>query len=129
MFSKSKLMKLPRNISIGHSVIQDTPEFCEDLNLRGTLLIITGPKTRKIAGEEVAQLLEKNGYETKIVEVNEPNYEEVENSERIAKSNEADFLIGVGGGKTIDIAKVSASELNLPFVSFPTATSHDGIAS
>lgn len=128
-FSKSKLMKLPRNISIGHQVIEDTADFCEDLNLFGTSLIITGPNTRKIAGEKIASILNEKNYDVEIVEVHEPTYEEVEKSKQKAKEIDPNFLIGAGGGKAIDISKVGSAELNLPFISFPTATSHDGIAS
>jgi glycerol-1-phosphate dehydrogenase [NAD(P)+] len=41
----------------------------------------------------------------------------------------ADFLIGVGGGRVIDTAKIVSFNLDLPFISVPTAASHDGIAS
>lgn len=122
-------MKLPRNISIGHNVMEDTADFCKDLDLSGTSLIITGPRTRKIVGDQVAENLRDNGYEAKIIEVNEPTYEEVKKTEKIARETNSNFLIGVGGGKNIDVAKVSSTELEIPFISFPTATSHDGIAS
>jgi len=39
------------------------------------------------------------------------------------------IVIGVGGGKDIDIAKLSSANQGVPFVSVPTAASHDGIAS
>jgi len=41
----------------------------------------------------------------------------------------SDLLIGFGGGKVIDVAKMAATELNLPFLSVPTATSNDAVAS
>jgi glycerol-1-phosphate dehydrogenase [NAD(P)+] len=35
----------------------------------------------------------------------------------------------VGGGKDIDVAKLSSAKASIPFMSIPTAGSHDGIAS
>ncbi|MDD1710980.1 MAG: NAD(P)-dependent glycerol-1-phosphate dehydrogenase, partial [Methanoregulaceae archaeon] len=40
-----------------------------------------------------------------------------------------DFIIGVGGGRVIDTAKIVSYNLDRQFISVPTAASHDGIAS
>lgn len=40
-----------------------------------------------------------------------------------------DIILGFGGGKSIDLAKLFANEANLDWISIPTAASHDGIAS
>ena len=40
-----------------------------------------------------------------------------------------DFLLGVGGGTCIDVAKFTSYREKIPFISVPTAASHDGIAS
>lgn len=38
-------------------------------------------------------------------------------------------IVGIGGGKVLDAAKYVAFLNNLPFISIPTSTSHDGFAS
>ena len=40
-----------------------------------------------------------------------------------------DAVVGIGGGKTIDVAKWAASRYALPFVSVATSLVHDGLAS
>jgi glycerol-1-phosphate dehydrogenase [NAD(P)+] len=40
-----------------------------------------------------------------------------------------DFIIGFGGGRAVDVAKMTAFQLNKPFISVPTSASHDGISS
>ena len=40
-----------------------------------------------------------------------------------------DVVIGVGGGKVLDLAKVAAANSSAQFISVPTSASHDGIAS
>jgi glycerol-1-phosphate dehydrogenase [NAD(P)+] len=42
---------------------------------------------------------------------------------------ETEAIIGIGGGKVLDVAKYSAFLNNLPFISIPTSTAHDGFAS
>ncbi len=37
--------------------------------------------------------------------------------------------MGVGGGKSVDVGKLAAFRLQLPFYSVPTSASHDGISS
>lgn len=40
-----------------------------------------------------------------------------------------DIIVGFGGGKSIDMAKIISMEASLDWLSVPTAASHDGIAS
>ena len=39
------------------------------------------------------------------------------------------MIIGLGGGRSVDVAKLCSFNLKIPFVSIPTSASHDGIAS
>jgi len=41
----------------------------------------------------------------------------------------SDIVVALGGGKCLDMGKFSAFKANLPFISSPTQTSHDGICS
>lgn len=40
-----------------------------------------------------------------------------------------DAIVGVGGGRTLDLAKLAAARAGVPLVSVPTQLSHDGICS
>jgi glycerol-1-phosphate dehydrogenase [NAD(P)+] len=40
-----------------------------------------------------------------------------------------DAVVGIGGGRTLDVAKYAASLTGLPMVSVPTNLAHDGVAS
>src|SRR5437870_13206370 len=51
-----------------------------------------------------------------------------EGEEKIRKGN-IDFALGVGGGRSIDVAKCASFNAGVPFVSVPTAASHDGVVS
>ena len=45
------------------------------------------------------------------------------------KKDHSDIIAGIGGGRSIDTAKLIGFNLDTPFISVPTAASHDGIAS
>jgi len=47
----------------------------------------------------------------------------------VSRYSGVDIILGFGGGKSIDLAKLFANEAGLEWMSIPTAASHDGIAS
>jgi glycerol dehydrogenase len=50
---------------------------------------------------------------------------EIDRATKAAAQSNADVIIGIGGGKTIDTAKAVAANLNKPFISAPTSASTD----
>jgi glycerol-1-phosphate dehydrogenase [NAD(P)+] len=126
---KNKWMQLPRNVVVGHGVINDTGKVCQDLKLNGSALIVAGGSTFKAAGKTVEVSLEDSGFSVNEAIIESPSLEEVLKVEKISTEVKASFLLGVGGGKSIDIAKLASKHLDLPFISVPTAASHDGIVS
>jgi len=118
---KNKWMQLPRTVVVGHGVINDTGKVCKDLKLNGSALMVAGSKTLKAAGKTVAVSLEDSGFNVNIGVVEKPNLDEVSKVEKISGEVKASFLLGVGGGKSIDIAKLVSMHLDLPFISVPTA--------
>ena len=51
----------------------------------------------------------------------EPSFYESSRLEPIAKEKNADFIVGMGGGRPIDTARLLADRLNLPLVNLPTS--------
>jgi glycerol-1-phosphate dehydrogenase [NAD(P)+] len=126
-FDKSKWMQLPRDVVIGHDVLGQLPAICKDLNLGKSALLVSGLGTMKLAGNTVKTILSEEGYTVKPFLAEEITAPVIKKAEKAAKG--ADFLIGIGGGRVIDTAKIVSFNLDLPFISVPTAASHDGIAS
>ena len=122
----SAWMQLPRDVVIGHDVYPQIPEVCADLKLGSSALLISGKGTMGLAGERIRSILAKDHTVTSFV-AEEISPDIIRDAEVAADG--ADFLIGVGGGRVIDTAKIVAFNLDLPFISVPTAASHDGIAS
>lgn len=128
-FDKSKLMVFPRHVLIGHNVIERLGPLCAELELGHRTLIVCDARTRKIAGESAAHSLRASGFDPQFVEIEAATTRWVEEVKREAQTAGAKFLVGAGGGSVIDVAKLSAFERKIPYVSLPTSAAHDGIAS
>ncbi len=126
VFDKSKWMQLPRDVVIGHDVLGQIPAVCRDLTLGDSALLISGKSTMERAGKTVlSQLAATCDVKTFISE--EISLPLIKKIEKIAR--DVDFVIGVGGGRVIDTAKIVSYNTDRQFISVPTAASHDGIAS
>lgn len=126
VFDKSKWMQLPRDVVIGHDVLGQIPTVCEDLKLGRSVLLISGKNTMDRAGKVVHDLLLPSCDVTTLI-AEEISIPVINRAEEMAAG--VDFVIGVGGGRVIDTAKVVSYNTDHQFISVPTAASHDGIAS
>ncbi|MGA1822249.1 MAG: NAD(P)-dependent glycerol-1-phosphate dehydrogenase [Thermoplasmatota archaeon] len=127
--SSNPLMELPRSIRIKTGAVDETGALCRRYHLKGRGIIVCDHITRKIAGDRVQASLEGEGYETQIVEIFGATDESVKNVMESTNIDKDHFLLGVGGGRPIDVAKYVATHHDRDFISVPTAASHDGIAS
>lgn len=128
-FTKARSILFPRNVLAGHGVLEQIPNVCRDFGLSDTALIVTGTKTKNVAADIVSSRLKESGYEVQTSIVGEATQENLTKVEELAREVHATFLLGVGGGSKIDLAKMAAKDLGVEFISVPTSASHDGIAS
>ncbi|PWR71133.1 NAD(P)-dependent glycerol-1-phosphate dehydrogenase [Methanospirillum stamsii] len=125
-FNKSRWTQLPRDVLIGHEAILQLPEIIADIKPGKSALLITGGTTREVAGEAVANLL-SGMYDISRFIAGKLDSSTLEECAKAASP--VDFLIGIGGGRVIDCAKIVSYKQGKPFISVPTAASHDGIIS
>ncbi len=128
-FSKTKAMELPRNVVVGHDGILQTGEVCASLKLGHKALIVADEITMKVAGTTVVECLAKKRIKTQEFLIPDATMEEVRAAEDKIRKGDLDFALGVGGGRSIDVAKCASFNAGVPFVSVPTAASHDGVVS
>ena len=117
-------VELPKNIIIGNGALERIGTLCQELDLKGSVGFFTGPNVIKIIGRRVLDVLESHDYDINVSVL--PKKIEMSH---LANIKDCDFIMGVGGGRIIDAAKMVAKNKNIPFISVPTAVSHDGIAS
>jgi len=80
-------------------------------------------------GAQIAEVLRPQLANAEILTVGEGSVDE---ASRLAHRLRADFydaVVGIGGGRVIDVAKYAASLGGLPMVAVATSLAHDGIAS
>ncbi len=122
-------MQLPREVLIGRNVAPSVGETLIRLGFRGPALVVSGPKVISIAGDTVLESLQRSGLKSSTILVENSTTEQVSRVETEIRSQKPDIVVGVGGGKDIDVAKLSSMKASTRFLSVPTAASHDGIAS
>lgn len=123
--SKLRRVDIPGTVLLGHDAVDRVGEIVDDRAGAETATVVCDPITRGIAGERVADLVDKVGVETGIVEVDEAT----ETSVSRVEDAPGDLLLGVGGGTVIDVTKLASHRTDRPFVSVPTSAAHDGICS
>ena len=128
-FTKSKTMIFPRDVRVGHGVLDELGDVLDQLDVGERVLVVTGGLTRKLAGERTTEVVRKAGYEPTVIEVSGATLHDVALAELEGRRAKPSVLVGVGGGSVIDVAKLAAFRLKVPFISVPTNASHDGITS
>jgi glycerol-1-phosphate dehydrogenase [NAD(P)+] len=126
-------IELPREIVIGRDVISKVGDFCQTYGFQESAIVVTDSTTFQIAGKAIAESLKEKGF-TKVgsVQITAADMDNVKRVKKEVQEILPSILIGVGGGRVIDVTKLSClndTHKNLPYVSIPTIPSHDGIAS
>src|ERR1051325_6878255 len=124
------LMELPRKILIGDGVISQLGSFIMDLDDNASkVAIITGNNVKARAGTPCKSSFFESSLEDSWYIVNDASMDSVNKLQIKIRDSIPDFIIGLGGGRSVDVAKMTAFKLNKPLVSVPTSASHDGISS
>ena len=122
-------IEFPREIIVKDGAVKEIPKLVKKFDGFQSLLLVLGMKTRDIIGKQTLDILTEKGYNTTCVYVKKSDHTTLERLKKHAKMIKADLVIGMGGGKNIDMAKGIANFLKAPYFSVPTILSHDGIAS
>lgn len=125
----SHTMELPRLIVIGEKNLKEFGRFLKSLDNPKKVSLISGIDVKRFLQNDIERSLRlaKIRFIWHIAKNNEIKL--INQIQRDVKKDQSDIVVGIGGGRSVDIAKMVSFNLKKSFVSVPTAASHDGIAS
>jgi len=122
-------IEFPTQILVGENVISRVGAVASEFAKEKKALVVSDENLMKIVGNDVVSELEGSGFSVSTLMTIKATPESVESAQKKITKSGASIAFGVGGGTCIDVAKLSSAREGIPFISFPTATSHDGINS
>jgi glycerol-1-phosphate dehydrogenase [NAD(P)+] len=124
----TRMIGAPLSIDIGPGTVRQLAPLLADrrISAGGHVAVIVGPGL----GEEIAETLRPELANAAVWAVE--NGGGVEVAYDLAKRLRAGFydaVVGIGGGRTLDVSKLASTLSGLPMVAVATSLAHDGIAS
>lgn len=129
MRTVSHTMELPRLIVIGEKNLAQIGQFLRTLAEPKKVSVIAGSHVQRIVKKEFQQSLSSLKIHSVWHAPSNNDHLSIRQVQNLVKKEASEIIIGMGGGRSVDVAKMIAFNLKKPFVSVPTAASHDGIAS
>ena len=126
---KSHTMELPRLIEIGEKNIDDFGKFLNTLNRPKRVSLISGTNVQKVLKEKIEKSLKSKKIQFVWHTSIDNQIKSLNQIQKDVKKDNSSLVVGIGGGRSVDTAKLISYNLGKPFVSLPTAASHDGMAS
>lgn len=122
-------MELPRLIVVGEKNISKFGNFLHSLSNPKKISIISGANVKKLVHKKIEKSLQSSKIRYFWHHAKNNETKAIIETQNKVKKDKSDLIVGIGGGRSVDIAKMIAFNLKKPFVSIPTSASHDGIAS
>jgi len=122
--------EMPFFLKIDDGIIFNLKEILkENEDPSRNVLLITDKTVDKLYGDIVYKQLNNIFREVKKRIVNDNMLDSSFNLAHFVINNDCQIIIGLGGGKVLDVSKYAAFISKKEFISIPTAIAHDGIAS
>ncbi|GBF08754.1 glycerol-1-phosphate dehydrogenase [Aeropyrum pernix] len=130
MYTSFHRIDLPRTIVVGGGVLDKAGGYVAGVAQRGSyVLVVSGPTVSSKYFERLRASLEAEGLTVGLKIIRDATVETAEEVAREALESRIEVVAGLGGGKSIDVAKYASKRAGSVFVSIPTVASHDGITS
>jgi glycerol-1-phosphate dehydrogenase [NAD(P)+] len=123
----ARMIAAPLQVSVGAGTIKSIAEMLESCRLSrtGQVAFVIGTGMGDAAMTGVADQLNRDH----VVRVGRGTIDEAIDVATRLNTTAVDAIVGIGGGRTLDVAKFAATRLGLPMLAVATNLSHDGIAS
>jgi glycerol-1-phosphate dehydrogenase [NAD(P)+] len=123
----ARMIPGPLAVDIRRGAVTSLAELLSDryISANGEVAVVVGPGQ----GERVVADVRPTLGKAEIFNVEGGSHEAALGLADSLRAGAYDAVVGVGGGRTLDVAKFAASMAALPMVSVATNLAHDGIAS
>jgi len=121
------MLVTPLQVEVGAGALSRLNSTLSDCRLSrdGSVAVVVGSGM----GPEVIGLLPDQIHPEDIISVGRGTVDEAIDVAARLNGRPVDAIVGIGGGRTLDVTKFAASRLGLPMVAVATNLAHDGIAS
>lgn len=130
MLTMSNKMELPTYLIYEHKAFERLygSEIVEALADRRVVVISGSGSTRKISEQLIVEL-KLQPAQLKALYCEDNTLWTIDGLEIESRLENAELIIGVGGGKVLDVSKVVGTRMNVPVMLVPTALSCDAVCS
>lgn len=121
-------ISIPTLLKVGNGVLDNLGEYITMGGMKNAVIYF-GNGLIDMFGYKVMESLKEQGIT--VLEYRELDSTKIEDIIELAFSidTKAQLIVGIGGGKVIDVSKYAAYLRKLPFISVPTSSSSDGFSS
>ena len=121
-------ISIPTLLKVGNGVLDNLGEYITMGGMKNAVICF-GNGLIDMFGYKVMESLKEQGIT--VLEYRELDSTKIEDIIELAFSidTKAQLIVGIGGGKVIDVSKYAAYLRKLPFISVPTSSSSDGFSS
>lgn len=121
--------KLPYFLKIEKGIIDSTVSILEENNINlSKSIIVTDNIIYKLYANKIYKSI-NNKYSASLRIINKNSIAEALDIVNYIINENITTIIGIGGGKSLDVSKYSASMTKRTFISIPTTIANDGVAS
>jgi len=121
-------MNSDKMLKIGQGYIDLVEQTLSENDISGKILYVSDPIVDKLYGEKVRkQIMAVGRIKEESVDYNTISYA-MTVAERVI-ATDVDCIVGLGGGKVLDVCKYASYISKKPLLSIPTTMANDGIAS
>jgi glycerol-1-phosphate dehydrogenase [NAD(P)+] len=124
----ARMVAAPLTIDVRSGAVAGLGTLLSDrrISAHGDVAVVVGPGQ----GDHVVSLLDHAlDANAEVFNVNGGTVEAAQGLADALRQGSHDAVVGIGGGRTLDVAKYAASHTGLPMVSVATSLAHDGLAS
>jgi glycerol-1-phosphate dehydrogenase [NAD(P)+] len=121
------MVACPLDVDVRAGAVQDLGGLLADgrISAHGHVAVAVGPGQ----GEEIAEVVRGALANAAVFHLEGSGLEAARGLSGALRDGWYDAVVGIGGGRTLDVAKYAASLAGLPMVAVATSLAHDGLAS